>query len=148
MGKLLGIATRDKSKGPMVVYAAAKVTFKQGIGDDSRGKIQNHRQVTVMTVEGWNAACADLNRNIHWTTRRANLLVEGINLEKTTGKTLKIGKFYLEITGELNPCNRMDDQIVGLTKALEPDWRGGVTCKILSEGIVKEGDQVSFVERV
>jgi len=147
MGKVIGIATRDEKRGPMVVYASAKVSFEKGIGDDSRGLVRGDRQVTVMTEESWDDASAELNRKLHWTIRRANILVAGVDLENTTGNILKIGKFFLEITGELKPCARMDEQIVGLTDALVPNWRGGVMCKILSEGIVSEGDQVTLMER-
>lgn len=147
MGKVVGICTRIAKKAPMVIYASAKVSFDHGIGDDSRGLIKGDRQVTVMTREGWEAACKDLNSKMHWSTRRANILVEGLDLENSTGDILKIGSFYLEITGELDPCQRMDDECVGLKKALTPNWRGGVTCKILSEGIVSEDDVVSLMER-
>ena len=147
MGKVIGIATRDEKRGPMVVYASAKVSFEKGIGDDSRGAIRGDRQVTVMTEECWNDVNSELGRLLHWTTRRANIIIEGVDLENTTGNALKIGKFLLEITGELKPCARMDEQIKGLTAALIPNWRGGVTCKILSEGIVSEGDQVTLMER-
>ena len=61
-------------------------------------------------------------------------LIEGISLEATTGQVLKIGSIELEITGELVPCNRMDEQFDGLTSILEKDWRGGVTCLVKSEG--------------
>ena len=97
-----------------------------------------------MTQECWKDVCEELGRTLHWTTRRANILIEGVDLENTTGNLLKIGKFMLEITGELTPCHRMDEQKEGLTKALTPLWRGGVMCKILSEGIVSEGDQVTL----
>ncbi|PCJ22572.1 MAG: MOSC domain-containing protein [Flavobacteriales bacterium] len=147
MGKVIGIATRIEKRAPMVVYASAKVTFDKGVGDDSRGLIKGDRQVTVMTVESWEAVCAELDRKLHWTTRRANILIEGVDLENTTGNLLKIGKFQLEITGELKPCNRMEEQKVGLTKALTPNWRGGVMCKILSEGVVSENDQVTLGEK-
>ena len=147
MGEVIGIATRDEKRGPMVVYASAKVSFEKGIGDDSRGLIQGDRQVTIMTEEGWEAACAEMGRIIHWTTRRANILVAGVDLENTTGDLLKIGDFMLEITGELTPSSRMDEQMEGLTKALTPNWRGGVTCKILSEGHVHEKDTVTLGTR-
>ena len=147
MGKVIGIATRMKKRANMVVYASAKISFDHGVGDDSRGLIKGDRQVTVMTQEGWNAACSDLDKKLHWTTRRANLIIEGVDLENTTGDLLKIGNFMLEITGELKPCPRMDEQIVGLTKALVPEWRGGVTCKILSEGVVNENDEVLLGEK-
>ncbi len=147
MGKVIGIATRIEKRAPMVVYASAKITFEKGVGDDSRGLIKGDRQVTIMTQEGWEDACAELGRKLHWTTRRSNILVGEIDLENTKGDLLKIGEFVLEITGELKPCSRMDEQKEGLTKALTPNWRGGITCKILSEGIVSEGDQVTLGER-
>ena len=147
MGKVVEIATRIKSRAPMVVYASTKVSFEHGVGDDSRGLIKGDRQVTVMTKESWDAVCQELGRKLHWTTRRANIMVEGVDLKDSTGLILKIGDFYLEITGEMEPCQRMDDQFVGLTKALVPDWRGGVTCKILSEGIIRENDTVHVMER-
>ena len=120
------------------------MTFDKGVGDDSRGLIKGDRQVTVMTLENWKATCDELDRHLHWTTRRANIMIEGIDLENTTGNLLRIGNFMLEITGELNPCSRMDEQKEGLTKALTPNWRGGVKCKILSEGIVNENDEVTL----
>ena len=136
MGKVIGITTRIEKRGPMVVYASAKVSFDHGVGDDYRGLTRNDRQVTVMTEENWNVVCEELDRKLHWTTRRANILISGVDLENTTGKLLKIGNFFLEITGELAPCYRMDEELNGLKKALTPNWRGGVTCKILKEGIV------------
>ena len=147
MGKLIGIAAHKERKGQMTVYAAAKVSFKQGVADDFRGAKQNDRQVTIITKEGWDAACNDLGKKLHWSTRRANLLVEGMDFENTTGRLLKIGDFNLEITGELVPCSRMDDELLGLKDALVPEWRGGVTCKLLSEGKVQEGGSVEFIER-
>ena len=147
MGKVIEIATRMESKAPMVVYASAKVSFDHGVGDDSRGLIKGDRQVTVMAQESWDKACAELGVKLHWTTRRANILIAGIDLKDSTGLILKIGGFYLEVTGEMEPCERMDQQFVGLTKALTPDWRGGVTCKIISEGVVNENDPVVVMER-
>ena len=147
MGKVVEIATREKKRADMVVYASAKVSFSNGVGDDYRGLIKGDRQVTVMTEESWKAACDELGRKLHWTTRRANIIIKGLDISNTKGDILKIGSFYLEITGELNPCSRMDEQMAGLTKALEPNWRGGVMCKILSEGIVSEGDKVTLMER-
>ena len=147
MGEVVGIATKEKERADMVVYAAAKVSFDHGIGDDFRGLEKGDRQVTVMTEESWKAACDELGKNLHWTTRRANIMIKGLDLEESTGDILRIGKFYLEITGELDPCSRMDEQIPGLTKALTPNWRGGVMCKVLSEGFVEEKNKVTLMER-
>jgi MOSC domain-containing protein YiiM len=146
MGKVIGIAARKNAGEEMVVYASVNVTFEKGVGDEQRGKDKADRQVTIMTLENWNDTCADLGRKLHWATRRANILIEGIDLANTTGQHLKIGNFFLEITGELAPCYKMDEEFKGLAKALTPNWRGGVTCKILSEGALNEGDQVVIGE--
>lgn len=128
----------------MALCESAKVSFKNGIGYDSRGAIQNNRQITVMTKENWEIICTELKSDIAWTTRRANILIEGLDLTNTTGRQLRIGNFCLEITGEMYPCRRMDEQFDGLTNALTPDWRGGVTCKLITEGEIKLGDLVSL----
>jgi MOSC domain-containing protein YiiM len=148
MGKVIGIAGKEKKGAEMVVFAAAKVSFNHGIGDDYCGAIGGDRQVTIMTLESWDAVCKELNRKLHWTMRRANLLIEGIDLENSTGNRLKIGEFYIEITGELTPCDLMSKQQLGLKKALIPDWRGGVTGRVISEGNVTEGDLVTLMEKV
>lgn len=148
MGKVIAIATRPKTKAPMETCSSAVVSFDKGVGSDSRGLKRNHRQVTVITIEGWSEACNELNAELPWATRRANILIGGIDLANTKGKFLKVGNFYLEITGELEPCNRMDEQHNGLTNALKANWRGGVTCKLLSEGNVAIDDDVSLLESI
>tara|TARA_B110000285_G_C14835551_1_gene472912 strand:+ start:134 stop:577 length:444 start_codon:yes stop_codon:yes gene_type:complete len=144
MGNLIGIATRTKKRAQMDVHSSEVVSFNQGVGSDFRGRNGGKRQVTIMSKESWDKVCEELNNEAIWTTRRANLLIEGIELESTEGQIISIGEVKLEITGELDPCNRMDEQISGLTTALTPFWRGGVTCKILAEGNVKIGDEVKL----
>ena len=147
MGKVRAIAIRKKTRAPMTLVHEASVTFANGVGDDSRGKKRNNRQVTVLTQEGWEEASTELEQNLEWTTRRANIFITGLNLESSEGKFLKIGTSLLKITGELVPCNRMDEQIDGLTNALAKNWRGGVTCAIEEEGYLKAGDSVSIVDQ-
>ncbi|MDX2360385.1 MAG: MOSC domain-containing protein [Crocinitomicaceae bacterium] len=148
MGSIVGISARIKKRAPMDVFYAAKVSFAGGVGDDSRGKLRNHRQVTLMAQESWNEVSEEMGKVIHWTTRRANILIEGIDLKDTTGEYLKLGEIILKITGELEPCGRMDEQYDGLTKALTPNWRGGVTCEIIREGQIMEGDRIVFVDPI
>ncbi len=146
MGKLLGIATRIKSKSPMDLHASALVSFEKGVLNDFRGrKLGGRRQVTVLSKEAWNIVCEEIGSDIAWTTRRANFFIEGIELKETTGRILKIGSLELEVTGELVPCNRMDEQFDGLTKILEKDWKGGVTCKVKKEGNANLNDEVVLI---
>lgn len=147
MGKVIGIAGKEKVGTDMVVYASAKASIENGIGDDYRGAKKDDRQVSIMSIESWNAVCAELDRKLHWTKREANILVEGIDLVDSVGDILKIGDFYIEITGELKPGNKMDKVFVGLKQALTPDWRGGVTGKVLNDGMIHENDKVTLMER-
>jgi MOSC domain-containing protein YiiM len=80
-----------------------------------------------------------------WTTRRANLLVEGVRLPRARGGILQIGPVKLEVTNQTVPCSRMDEAFGGLMKALYPEWRGGVTCAVLEGGDVALGDAVDVL---
>ena len=141
--RLVGIATRKAKRAPMETYVEAEITRESGVGSDFRGK-PGKRQVTVLSNESWAAACSELNAEIPWTVRRANLLVEGLNLHESTGSMLVIGEVHLEVTGETDPCWRMDEQHEGLMAALTPDWRGGVLCRVLTGGTINVGDPVSM----
>ena len=145
MGKIIGIATRKKTKAQMDEHENVVISFENGVGQDSRGKKQGKRQVTIMTKENWHSTCIELGQEIPWTTRRANILIEGLDLKDKTGQKLRIGTALVEITGELEPCNRMDQQFEGLTQILEKDWRGGVTCKLIEEGEVHLNDKVELL---
>ena len=142
MGVLVGIARRKKKRAPMETLERAEISTGTGVAGDSRGK-PGKRQVTVLSAAAWRDACAELGKDVPWTTRRANLLVEGIELEKKEGAVLRIGGVELRVTGELDPCSRMDEQQPGLTRALQPNWRGGVTCAVLKGGFVAVGDTVA-----
>jgi MOSC domain-containing protein YiiM len=141
MGRLTGIARRDRKRAPMQTLDRAEISMQTGVAMDFRGK-PGKRQVTVISADAWRQACRELQNDIPWTTRRANLLVDDFELPKTIGAVLKIGQVRLRITGEVDPCSRMDEQCPGLTKALQPDWRGGVSCSVLQGGSVALGDEV------
>jgi MOSC domain-containing protein YiiM len=143
MGRLTGIARREKKRAPMETLERANISTETGVAEDFRGK-PGHRQVTVISAEAWGSACRALGQDIPWTTRRSNLLVEGLELPHTTGAILAIGPVRLRITGEVDPCSRMDEQYLGLTKALQPEWRGGISCTVLQGGPVALGDTVTL----
>ena len=143
MGRLAGISRREKKRAAMQTLERAEISTESGVARDFRGK-PGPRQVTVISASAWRAACAELQDNIPWTTRRANLLVEDIELPKTIGAVLRVGPVRLRITGEVDPCSRMEEQRPGLKAALQPDWRGGVTCTVLAGGLVALGDLVEL----
>jgi MOSC domain-containing protein YiiM len=146
-GRLIGIAKRERKRAPMQEVQQARIEADGGLEGDSRARFRN-RGVTVMTRESWEAALADLGQAeaLPWTLRRANLLVEQIDLPREKNKHIRVGGTLLQITGETDPCERMEEQHAGLEAALAPDWRGGVTCRVIRGGEVAIGDQVALVE--
>lgn len=142
-GTLTGIARKSKRRAPVETLKQADISTDKGVAGDSRGRFTD-RAVTVLAKEGWTAAMADLGLppDTDWTLRRANLLTEGIELPRAPGGVIRVGNVLLEVTGELNPCSRMEEQQSGLLKALSSDWRGGVACRVLKEGAIKSGDSV------
>lgn len=146
MGKLIGIAIKKEKYGNMIHLDTCNVRVESGLEGDFRGA-PGKRQVTVLSREGFEAACQEIHSTLPWTTRRANLLVEGIELAHTTGQFLSIGTVLLEITGETEPCHRMDEQCSGLTQALRPDWRGGVCCRVVRGGTISISDEVMLTNQ-
>ena len=121
-GKLVAIAIRSKPHAPMVELDQAHVTTERGITGDFRGK-PGPRQVTVLSADAWKTVCSELGQQLRWTTRRANLFVEGLRFVGTEGLILHVGSVALKITGETEPCMRMEEQVRGLCEALTPEWR-------------------------
>ena len=142
-GCLLGISRREKKRAGMELMDSADVTLAGGIADDFRGT-PGLRQVTVMSREAWQKVCADAGCELPWQTRRANLLVEGLELCGTTDRVISIGDVRLLITGETDPCQRMEEAYAGLSQAMATEWRGGVCCRVVVPGRISVGDKVEL----
>jgi MOSC domain-containing protein YiiM len=150
-GRLIGMARRDTKRAPMETLERGRIGVEFGLEGDFRGLRrpgkEPKRQVTILAREGWEAACADLGRELPWTTRRANLFVEGIALPRRAGDVMTIGDVRLEITVEVEPCERMEEAAAGLQAAMRPDWRGGVGCRVLQGGEIAIGDAIRIEEQ-
>lgn len=143
---LTAIAYRTKPKAPMTEIECVEISCEQGLVPDTRGK-PGKRQVTLLSVHSWQDVCAELNADLPWTMRRANLLIEGLRFNQDdVGKIVQIGDVRLQVTVETDPCQRMDDQHQGLLAALTPHWRAGVCCRVLQSGRVQVGDTVQVLD--
>lgn len=147
-GRLIGIARRAAKRAPMEELEKSDITLAGGVVGDTRGRRRgtemDGRQVTLLSAEAWRDVCNELDAEVPWTFRRANLLVEGLDLKESEGARVVIGEVELEVTEEVDPCKRMDEQHQGLTAALVPDWRGGAGCRVVSPGTIKVGDTVTL----
>lgn len=124
------------------VRRAALRTGRGIVGNANQG---GRRQVTIIARQAWESAATDLGVNIEPIARRANLLLSGISLEKTRGRTLLVGACRLLIRGETRPCERMDEAQAGLRAALGTAWRGGVFAEVLDDAEIEVGALVQWI---
>jgi MOSC domain-containing protein YiiM len=144
MSSIKAIAIKNRSRVAMQSIDSAQISVNSGILGDFRGA-QKDRQITILSEDSWLKACREIDVELPWTTRRANLLVDGVEFDESyVGRKLRIGEVELVVTRETNPCSLMDAQQAGLTAALTPDWRGGICCNVVKPGTVKLADRVEF----
>ncbi len=149
-GVITGLARRAESRLPMEELSVAVISPEVGVLGDCKGRKFPDRQVAILTEEDWQAARLDLAGpagppHLPWTARRANVLVRGVRLPRGTGSVISLGDCLLQVMCETTPCQRMNEAFPGLMTALAPDWRGGVTCKVLTGGAVFLHDPVAII---
>lgn len=144
MSSIKAIAIKQRPREAMQSLDRAEISIENGIRGDFRGT-QRGRQVTLLSESQWRRACEAVETELPWTARRANLLVDGVEFDKSfVGRIVRIGDVELEVTEETRPCTLMDAQHRGLTAALAPEWRGGVCCKVIRGGSIAVGDRVEI----
>ncbi|MDQ3605690.1 MAG: MOSC domain-containing protein [Gemmatimonadota bacterium] len=131
-------------RGPMDEAAAATLVAGRGIvGNADQGR---RRQVTLIERELWEELMAQLGADAAPSARRANLLLSGIRLANTRGRVLQVGGCRLRIAGETRPCERMDEAVPGLRRAMQPSWGGGAFAEVLDDGTIAVGDSVHWLD--
>lgn len=143
-GILAAIAHRSVDGDPMIEIDHCTVIPGRGL--DSENRKAGKREVTLMSKQAWDDTCRELGTELPWWTRRANFLIDGIDLASCAGKELSIGPVRIKVHGETRPCHLMDQQHDGLRQALTPAWRGGVTGQVLVGGTLRVGDGVKVIE--
>jgi len=115
---------------------------EEGIVDDAnRG---TKRQVTIIARERWAGLERQLGAAIDPAVRRANLLVSGLDLKESRGRTLRVGPCRLLIQGETRPCERMEEAREGLQEAMRSDWGGGAWAEVQEGGEISVGDTADW----
>ena len=142
-GKLEAIWLKVERGGSMSAVTEATAKAAGGLtGDANFGRIR--RQVTLIEKEVFETLNDEFGKSLDPAVRRANLMVSGVRLADTRDRRIRIGDCVLQIRGETRPCTLMEDALTGLRDALDPDWRGGVFCTVLSDAHLRVGDAVSW----
>ena len=151
IGRLAGIARHDRPFGPMETLERVTVTAAEGVHGDFRGaraslKPSRKRQVSLVEAECVVAALGEAGAVVDWSDCRRNLLIQGLRLPREEGLRVQIGQsLVLEITGECEPCERMDSLHNGLRAAMTPDWRGGFLGRVIEDGEIAVGDEIRIL---
>ncbi|MEZ4619753.1 MAG: MOSC domain-containing protein [Caldilineaceae bacterium] len=144
VGRLEAIWVKRAKRGPMDRKESATLVANRGImGNADQGR---RRQVTIIAQERWAALMAEVGATLDPSARRANLMVSGVDLAHSRGKTLQIGSVRIQIYNETRPCERMEEAHPGLQAAMKTEWGGGAFGIVLDDGEIHIGDPVQWVD--
>jgi MOSC domain-containing protein YiiM len=143
-GRVERLWVKRAHRGAMDARDSIELVARRGVdGSADRG---GRRQVTLLEREVWDALMRELGSDAGPETRRANVLVAGIDLRASRGRVLRLGATRVGIGGEVKPCERMEEAVTGLRALMRPDWRGGAFGEVLDGGTVAVGDVAEWEE--
>lgn len=144
-GRVEWLGIRPERREPVQVVDSITVSGKGGIMGDHYSGQSGNRHVTLIQAEHLPAiasltGCATLDPAL----LRRNIVVSGLNLLALKDQTVQIGDAVLEITGQCHPCSKMEIALgPGGYNALR--GHGGMTAKVVKNGLIRVGDAVSVV---
>lgn len=141
-GTVVWIGVRPARRAALVPVEAVRAELESGLEGDRYAGKTGKRQVTLINAEHLVAIASMLGRpEVSPVLLRRNIVVKGINLLALKDKTFRIGQAVLETTGECHPCSRMEENLgPGGYNAVR--GHGGITARVMEEGMIRVGDQV------
>jgi MOSC domain-containing protein YiiM len=103
------------------------------------------RQITLIEVEAVDALCKEQGIAVSAADIRRNLVLRGAQLNRLVNKLFKVGEVTLRGIRLCEPCQY-------LAKSTQPEvlpgllHRGGLRAEILSEGTIRVGDSLEFLQ--
>ncbi len=123
---------------------ALRATLVAGRGVAGNADQGGRRQVTLIDLERWHELMDRLGADLETGARRANLVIDSLELFDSRGKVLRIGSARLHVLGETRPCERMEEAVAGLQAAMRERWGGGAYAEVIEGGEISVGDAVTW----
>jgi MOSC domain-containing protein YiiM len=145
MAVLQEIWIKRAHRGSMDPAARATLVAHRGIvGNADQG---GRRQVTIVELGRWHELMDRLGADLETSARRANLVIDSLDLFDSRGKILRVGVTRLHVLGETRPCERMEEAWPGLKAAMRERWGGGAFAEVIDGGEISVGDEVRWEVR-
>ena len=137
------ITIRPKRGELPVILHDVEAIADRGLSGDHYASKGGKRQVTLIQAEHIAGVSSMLGKEkIDPLLLRRNIVVRGINLQSLKGKQFKLGDAILEHTGDCHPCSRMEENLgEGGYNAMR--GHGGITAKVISSGVIRNGDALA-----
>jgi MOSC domain-containing protein YiiM len=152
-GRIEAILLRPARREPPRQVEQAELIAGRGLQGDHAGKRRGgSRQVTLIQAEHLAAVASMVGvATVDPALLRRNLVVSGLNLLAARSLfrdqplVLEMGQALLEISGPCAPCSRMEEALgAGGYNAMR--GHGGMTARVLRDGLIRVGDAVRCVE--
>lgn len=145
MASVLSVHRVAVKNGPTEKLDTAFFVANFGLEGDWRSRKNRGRQITLIEAEALEEVARILKLSaIPAGASRRQVLVRGIDLNTTVGKTLRVGPLLIKVEALCDPCRKMESMVgSGAHRAMEN--RGGVCARVLKGGILRPGDTVEIV---
>ncbi len=152
-GKVVSLFIVDRRAEPMEKVEQLSALAGQGIEGDRyllgtgtySKKPEPGRQITLIRSEILESLKDKSDITVRPEESRRNILTEGIEINELVGTEFYVGTVRLRAHRLTEPCKYLENLLEqpGLYEDL---WgNGGVSCEILTDGIIKEGDIITTV---
>lgn len=143
-GEVRWIGVRPQRRASMNSVDEVFASSTTGLeGDRYQGRT-GQRHVTLLQQEHLAViASCSARECVKPEDLRRNLIVRGINLLALKNKVITVGDVQLEVTGLCHPCSRMEE-VLGAGGYNAMRGHGGLTARVLTDGVIKVGDIVEF----
>ena len=150
-GNVVALFIVDRREAPMKKVAQLNALAGQGIEGDRyflgtgtySKKPEPGRQVTLIKSEGLESLNDNFDITVQPEESRRNILTHGIEINDLIGTEFCVGTVRLRAHRITQPCLYLE-KLLGQPGLYKELWdNGGISCEILSDGIIKEGDCIT-----